>query len=51
MFHLRRSLRFLAGCEDVEKIHLIAHSRGADATMSALRELHLEYRAAGQDMR
>ncbi len=28
VFHLREALRFLATCEDVEKIHIVAPSRG-----------------------
>ncbi len=51
VFHLREALRFLADNEDVEKIHIISHSRGTDVAMSALRELHLECRAAGLDTR
>jgi len=51
VFHLRESLRFLADCPDVEKIHIVAHSRGCDVAMSALRELHLQCRAAGIDTR
>jgi esterase/lipase superfamily enzyme len=51
VFHLREALRFLAGCRDVEKIHIIAHSRGTDVALSALRELHLKARAAGRDTR
>jgi esterase/lipase superfamily enzyme len=51
VFHLRQALRFLAGCESVEKMHIVAHSRGCDVAVTALRELHLEYRAAGRDTR
>jgi esterase/lipase superfamily enzyme len=51
VFHLREALRFLANSGEVEKIHIVAHSRGADVAMSALRELHLECRAAGRDTR
>ncbi|MCZ6834462.1 MAG: alpha/beta hydrolase [Planctomycetota bacterium] len=51
IFHLRESLRFLAACEDVEKIHIVAHSRGTDVLLSALRELHIECRAQGVDTR
>jgi esterase/lipase superfamily enzyme len=51
IFHLREALRLLANCEDVEKIHIVAHSRGCDVAMSALRELHIESRAAGLDTR
>jgi esterase/lipase superfamily enzyme len=47
-YHLRHFLRAIASCPKVEKIHLIAHSRGTDVLMTALRELNLEYRAAGK---
>lgn len=33
------------------RIHVLAHSRGTDVTMSALRELHIEALAAGTDLR
>ena len=51
VFHLRQALELLADCPDVEKIHIIAHSRGTDIAMSALRELHIGARAAGLDTR
>jgi esterase/lipase superfamily enzyme len=50
-YHLRQFLKAIASCPDVEKIHLIAHSRGTDVLMTALRELNLEYRAAGKRTR
>jgi len=50
-YHLRQFLRAIASCPDIEKIHLIAHSRGTDVLMTALRELNLEYRAAGKQTR
>jgi len=43
--HLRRFLQVVAECPDVERIHLIAHSRGTDVAINALRELNIEYRA------
>lgn len=42
VFHLKQFLRALAGCPGVTKVHMIAHSRGTDVLMTALRELHLE---------
>lgn len=51
IYHLKQFLRALASCPDLEKINLIAHSRGTDVTLSALRELNIEYRAAGKDPR
>lgn len=44
-FHLKRFLKALASSPDVERVHLIAHSRGTDVVSTALRELHIEYRA------
>jgi esterase/lipase superfamily enzyme len=46
--HLKKFLRSLAACPEVERIHLIAHSRGTDVAISALRELHIGYQAQGQ---
>jgi esterase/lipase superfamily enzyme len=51
IFHLKEFLRGLASCPGVEKIHIIAHSRGTDVTTTALRELNIEYKAAGKDTR
>jgi len=47
--HLKRSLQTLASFPEVERIHLIAHSRGTDVATAALRELTLVLRASGQD--
>ena len=49
VFHLRRVLKFIASFPEVEKIHVIAHSRGTDVAVAALRELTIEMRAAGLD--
>jgi esterase/lipase superfamily enzyme len=49
VFHLRRVLKFIAGFPEVDKIHVIAHSRGTDVAVAALRELTIEMRAAGLD--
>lgn len=46
--HLRHFIRAIAECPDVERVHLVAHSRGCDALISALRELHIGYRAQGK---
>jgi len=43
--HLRHFIKSVAECPDVERVHLIAHSRGCDVAMSALRELNLEIAA------
>jgi esterase/lipase superfamily enzyme len=46
--HLRRFIKSVADCPEVERVHLIGHSRGCDVTMSALRELHLTIMAQGK---
>lgn len=43
--HLRHFIKAVADCPDVERVHLVAHSRGCDVAMSALRELNLEIAA------
>jgi esterase/lipase superfamily enzyme len=50
-YHLRQFLKTVASCPDLKKIHLIAHSRGTDVLMTALRELNIEYQAAGTPTR
>ncbi len=42
--HLKLALRALLDCAEVEKIHLVAHSRGTDVVTSAVRELLIERR-------
>jgi esterase/lipase superfamily enzyme len=42
IFHLKTYLRTLAGTRGLEKLHILAHSRGTDVILTALRELHLE---------
>ncbi|MHC4940381.1 MAG: alpha/beta hydrolase [Planctomycetota bacterium] len=44
VFHLKQTLRLLASSPEVEKVHLLAHSRGTAVTTEAVRELHLEIR-------
>jgi len=48
-FHLKQFLRLLVANTDIEKIHILAHSRGTDVISTALRELFIETRASGQD--
>ena len=45
IYHLKDFLRALAGTPNLGKVHLIAHSRGADVVVSALRELNVYYDA------
>ena len=44
IFHLKEFLRILRSIDEIEQIHLIAHSRGTDVTITALRELWIEMR-------
>jgi esterase/lipase superfamily enzyme len=47
--HLKVFLKNLTKYDEIKKLHLIAHSRGADITMTAVRELFNESRVAGID--
>ncbi len=47
VYHLKQVIRLIASCPDVQKINIIAHSRGTDATINALRELHMEISGSG----
>jgi esterase/lipase superfamily enzyme len=40
--HLKQTIRLIAQTSGVERIHLMAHSRGTDVLSSALRELNIE---------
>ena len=46
VFHLKQTIRWLSQQPDVENIHLIAHSRGTDVTIAAVRELVLSARGS-----
>ncbi len=49
VLHLKHFLAALAQTPELERIHLIAHSRGVDVLSSALRELVIHYRAVHPD--
>lgn len=51
VFHLKQLFELLAATPEVEKIHVVAHSRGTDVATTALRELVIAARAAGLDPR
>lgn len=51
VFHLKNFLSALASCPEVERLHIIAHSRGTDVAISALRELNIACRARGESTR
>lgn len=42
VFHLKQALKLIAACPEVQKVHILCHSRGTDVVSSAVRELHLE---------
>jgi esterase/lipase superfamily enzyme len=49
IYHFKQFLKSLGRMDDVEKVHIIAHSRGTDVLVTALREVFLEIRAEGKD--
>jgi len=51
IFHFKQMIRLLASFPEVERIHIIAHSRGTDVATTALRELIIACRAAGRNPR
>jgi esterase/lipase superfamily enzyme len=51
VFHLKQMLRLIASCPEVQNVHIIAHSRGTDVVVSAIRELFLEIRGTGKNTR
>ena len=51
IFHVKEMFRSLQGIDELEAIHVVAHSRGTDVTTTALRELVIEARAAGRSAR
>lgn len=42
VFHLKQFLRAAFNCNAVDKLHILAHSRGTDVALTAIRELYLE---------
>lgn len=49
VFHFKCFLQMVASCPGVERVHIVAHSRGTDVAISALRELNIACLAAGKD--
>lgn len=49
VFHFKQFLNTLVQTPGIEKIHILAHSRGTDVATTAIRELMLGYRAGGKD--
>jgi len=48
--HLKNTIKILSGIEEVERIHILAHSRGTDVTLTALREIFLPMKECGTDL-
>ena len=46
VYHLKALLRAMGSCAAVDRVNVVAHSRGTDALVSALRELNIWARAA-----
>lgn len=51
VFHMKQFLRALAATPGLEKIHILAHSRGTDVVATAIKELMLEFRGQEHDVR
>lgn len=51
VYHLKEMIRAIASCKDVNKIHIISHSRGTGVTVAALCDLHLEISGSGRSTR
>jgi len=51
VFHLKQFLRTLGSCPGIDRVNILAHSRGAAVASTALRELLLEERGAGRTLR
>ena len=49
VFHFKRLLEWTAALPGVEGIHIIAHSRGTEVVLTAIRELVIAARAAGEN--
>ena len=51
IYHLKQLLKTLPKIKNLEGVHIIAHSRGADVVTTALREILLETKAEMKDPR
>ena len=47
VFHLKQMLKALSQCPSLKEINILAHSRGTDVTLNAMRELSLELKSHG----
>lgn len=44
IYHFKQTLRLIASCPEVERINILAHSRGTQVTTDTVRELFIELR-------
>lgn len=51
IFHLKSMIRLISSFPEVQHINILAHSRGTDVALTALRELIIEARAGGNSPR
>jgi esterase/lipase superfamily enzyme len=51
IYHLKQLLRALSATPGLDAIHVIAHSRGTDVSSTAIRELLIEARGGGRELR
>jgi esterase/lipase superfamily enzyme len=49
VFHFRQLVELIASFPEVERINIIAHSRGTDVAVTGFRELTIAARARGED--
>lgn len=49
VMHLKNVLEALAECPNLQKVNILAHSRGTDVALTALRELNIAYTNRGLD--
>lgn len=49
VYHLKEFILQLSQIPELQKIHIVAHSRGTDVTSTALRELIIAARSQGKD--
>lgn len=47
VFHFKQLLSLVSEMPDVKALHIVAHSRGADVAMAAIRELFIHARGGG----
>ena len=47
VYHLRETLEIIASVPEVEKLHLIAHSRGTDVAVAVALDARCECRKTG----